>query len=200
MSDTPISWLHVSEPKELPEDVQGLFAAAQDKLGFVPNVMRAWAVRPDHLMRWREHYELIMRGPGKLSPAQREMIAVAVSSVNRCHYCSTTHPAFLRLELAKEGRDPDLAHELAFAPLHAPVSAQDRAILAFALKVTTASHEIGPEDLERLREAGLDDETIFDVAEVAAMFNFTNRLANATGIRPNREYHAMGRPMAPGVD
>lgn len=188
-----ISWLRVPTPAELPEEVQVLFSKANSKLGFVPNVMRAWALRPDHLMAWRAHYDLIMGGESKLTKTQREMIAVALSSVNRCFYCSTTHPAFLRLELAKEGRDINLAHEIAFAPLQTEISVQDRAILAFALKVTTESHNIGPEDHARLREVGLDDETIFDVAEIAAMFNFTNRLANATGIRPNDAYFEMGR-------
>jgi uncharacterized peroxidase-related enzyme len=188
-----ISWLRVPEPAELPEDVQTLFLKANTNLGFVPNVMRAWALRPAHLMAWWAHYELIMRGESKLSRAQREMIAVAISSVNRCYYCSTTHPAFLRLELAKEARDVNLAHEIAFAPLHADLSDQDKAMLEFALKVTTESHNIGPEDHAKLRAVGLDDETIFDVAEIAAMFNFTNRLANATGIRPNPEYNDMGR-------
>jgi uncharacterized peroxidase-related enzyme len=188
-----ISWLRVPEPAELPEDVQTLFSKANSKIGFVPNVMRAWALRPAHLMAWRAHYDLIMGGESKLSKMQREMIAVAISSVNRCYYCSTTHPAFLRLELAKEGRDVNLAHEIAFAPLNADLSVQDRAMLEFALKVTTESHNVGPEDHAKLRAVGLDDETIFDVAEIAAMFNFTNRLANATGIRPNPEYNDMGR-------
>jgi uncharacterized peroxidase-related enzyme len=113
--------------------------------------------------------------------------------VNRCFYCSTTHPAMLRLALQKEGRDPNLAHEISFAPLHAEILEAEKAMLEFALKVTLESHKIGPADHERLREVGFDDETIFEIAEIAAMFNLTNRLANATGIRPNEEYHAMGR-------
>ena len=188
-----ISFLRVPQSNELPEDVQTLHGKALEKLGFIPNVMRAWALRPDHLMAWRAHYELIMLGPSKLSKAQREMIAVAVSGMNRCFYCSTTHPAMLRLALQKEGRDTNLAHEISFAPLHADVSEAEKAMLEFALKVTLESHKIGPEDHQRLRNVGFDDETIFEIAEIAAMFNLTNRLANATGIRPNDEYHAMGR-------
>ena len=188
-----ISFLRVPTNHELPEDVQTLHGKALEKLGFVPNVMRAWALRPDHLMAWRAHYELLMLGPSKLSKAQREMIAVAVSGLNRCFYCSTTHPAMLRLALQKEGRDTNLAHEISFAPLHAEISKAEKAMLEFALKVTLESHKIGPEDHQRLRTVGFDDETIFEIAEIAAMFNLTNRLANATGIRPNDEYHAMGR-------
>jgi uncharacterized peroxidase-related enzyme len=188
-----ISFLRVPESSELPEDTRALQQKALEKVGFVPNVMRAWAINPDHLMAWRAHYELIMTGPSQLSKAQREMIAVTVSGVNRCYYCSTTHPAFLRLELQKEGRDRNLAHELSFAPLHASISDAERAMLEFAIKVTLESHKIGPEDHNHLRAMGFDDQTIFEIAEIAAMFNLTNRLANATGIRPNDEYHTMGR-------
>jgi uncharacterized peroxidase-related enzyme len=188
-----ISFLRVPQTTELPEDVQVLHGKALEKLGFIPNVIQAWALRPDHLMAWRAHYELIMLGASKLSKAQREMIAVAVSGMNRCFYCSTTHPAMLRLALQKEGRDPNLAHEISFAPLHAEITEAEKAMLGFALKVTLESHKIGPEDHQGLREVGFDDETIFEIAEIAAMFNLTNRLANATGIRPNDEYHAMGR-------
>lgn len=201
MTDTKtegrISYLKVPAAHELPDDARALQEAGREKFGFVPNVVQGWAIRPEHLVKWRAHYDLVMLGESKLSRVQRELIAVAVSSVNRCEYCSTTHPAFLRLALIEEGRDPLLAHAVQSNPYHAVhderLSPLDRAIVAFALRVTTHSHEIGPVDLEFLRAAGLDDETIFDVAQVAAMFNFTNRLANATGLKPNDEYHAMGR-------
>jgi uncharacterized peroxidase-related enzyme len=189
----PISRLKVPEVDSLPEDVRELHAKAQEKLGFVPNVMRAWALRPQHLLAWRAHYDLIMSGESKLSKAQREMIAVTVSSLNRCYYCSTTHPAFLRLELKKEGREPTMDVELQFDPLEADLNPAEKAMLEFAMLVTMDSSSIDNSDIETLRRHGFDDETIFDIAQVAAMFNFTNRLANATGIRPNPEYHGMGR-------
>jgi uncharacterized peroxidase-related enzyme len=188
-----ISRLPIPEPQTLPEEVQSLFAKAEDKLGFVPNVMRIFSLRPSHLLAWRKHYELIMRGESKLSLAQREMIAVVVSSLNRCNYCSTTHPAFLRLELGKEGKDPNLAAELQFAPLEAEISQSDKAMLEFAVKITLESHNTRPADLENLRQHGFDDEAIFDIAEIAAMFNLTNRLINALGGKPNPEYHQIGR-------
>lgn len=192
-----LSYLRVPGRGELPQDAQELISTAEEKNGFVPNVLQAWALRPEALVKWRAHYDLIMQAEGALSRAQREMIAVAVSGVNRCVYCSTTHPAFLRLALQEEGRDPRLAHALQSNPYHAlhddRFTKLERAILAFALKITTHSHEIGPEHVQALRAAGLSDEGIFDVAQTAAMFNFTNRLANATGLMPNDEYHAMGR-------
>jgi uncharacterized peroxidase-related enzyme len=188
-----ISRLRVPKREELPTDVQDLHQQAEEKLGFVPNVMQAWALRPDHLKAWRGHYELLMRGESKLTMAQREMIAVTVSSLNRCYYCSTTHPAFLRLELQKENRDTTIAAELQFAPLEADITPAERAMLEFAMQVTLESHTIADADFERLREHGFNDEAIFDIAEIAAMFNLTNRLMNALGGQPNREYHSMGQ-------
>ncbi|WP_027481885.1 peroxidase-related enzyme [Deinococcus pimensis] len=197
LTDERISYLRVPDREELPEDARALQDAGREKFGFVPNVVRGWAVRPEHLVKWRAHYDLVMLGDSKLSRVQRELIAVAVSSVNRCEYCSTTHPAFLRVALQEEGRDPHVAHAVQSNPYHAVhderLTPMERAILSFALRVTTSSHEIGPAEVEFLRASGLDDETIFDVAQVAAMFNFTNRLANATGLKPNPEYHDMGR-------
>ncbi len=193
----PISALTVPERADLPEDAQSLMNTAEEKFGFVPNVLRGWALRPEALVRWRAHYDLIMQGESALTRAQREMIAVAVSSVNRCVYCGTTHPAFLRLALQEEGRDPHLAHALQSNPYHAlhdqRFSPLERAVLAFALKLTTDSDKVTPEDLDALHAAGLTDEGIFDVAQVAAMFNFTNRLANATALVPNEEYQGMAR-------
>lgn len=192
-----LSTLRVPDPDTLPPEARALQDSAREKNGFVPNVLRAWALRPEHLVRWRAYYDLIMQGESALSRAEREMIAVAVSSVNRCVYCSTTHPAFLRLALSEEGRDPRLAHTLQSNPYHAlhddRFSPRERAILALALKLTTDSYEVTEAHLQTLRDAGLSDEAIFDVAQTAAMFNFTNRLANATGLVPNDEYHAMGR-------
>ncbi len=188
-----ISRLAVPESQTLPEDVQALFSKAEDKLGFIPNVMQIFSLRPQHLMAWRNHYELLMRGESELTLAQREMIAVTVSSVNRCYYCSTTHPAFLRLELAKENRDSHIATELQFAPLDAEITSAEKAMLEFAIQVTKSSDTLSSSDLEPLRAHGFSDAAIFDIAEVAAMFNFTNRLMNALGGKPNLEYQNMGR-------
>ncbi len=188
-----ISRLPIPARQDLPADVQDLFNKAESKLGFIPNVMQIFSTRPTHLMAWRSHYDLIMKGESKLSITQREMIAVTVSSINRCFYCSTTHPAFLRLELQKENRDPNIAAELQFAPLNAEITPAERAMLEFAMKITLESHNVNAADFEKLREHGFEDEAIFDIAEITAMFNLTNRLINTLGGRPNLEYHNMGR-------
>lgn len=142
-----ISRLRLPRREDLPQEARELMSAAEDKFSFVPNVLRAWAVRPDHLVKWRAYYDLIMQGESSLTRTQREMIAVAVSSVNRCVYCSTTHPAFLRLELQREGRDPLLAHVLQSNPDHAlhdeRFTPLERALLSFALDLTLRSHQLG---------------------------------------------------------
>ena len=185
--------LDLGPQAKLTPELQAYFDKCQDKLGFVPNVLQAYAFDNAKLKAFIDMVDDLMLADSGISKVEREMIAVAVSGLNRCFYCSTTHPAMLRLALQKEGRDTNIAHEISFAPLHAEISTAEKAMLEFALKVTLESHKIGPEDHARLRKVGFDDETIFEIAEIAAMFNLTNRLANATGIRPNDEYHAMGR-------
>ncbi len=186
-----ISRLPVPDEAELPEDVQALFERAREKLGFVPNVFRAFALRPEHLLRWRAYFdELVFGESSGLTQAQREMIAVVVSAENRCYYCLTSHGAALRLLT----EDPLLADQLAANYRHAErLTPKERAMLDFAVLVTTASETCSEADVERLREAGWTDEEIMDIGQVAAMFNFTNRLANVFGWVPNEEYHSLGR-------
>jgi uncharacterized peroxidase-related enzyme len=184
-----ISRLPVPERDEVPDDVATLFAKAETKLGFIPNVMRVMAFRPEHFMKWFAHYDELMRGESGLTKAQREMIAVVVSAANKCNYCVISHAAAVRVETG----DPRLADFLATNYRHAPLEPRDRAMLDFAHKLTVASHEVEEDDLEELRRQGFTDEEIFDIAEVAAMFNFTNRLASAFAWVPNELYHDLGR-------
>ncbi len=185
-----ISWLRVPEPSELPGELKELMRAAEEKFGFVPHVLRALALRPDHLLAWWRFYDLLMRGEGKLSRAEREMIALVVSRLNDCEYCLASHSAYLR-ELSGDPTLPDRI--VANWRRVEELSERERALLAFAEAVTLDSARLEREDIEALRSAGLDDEAIFEAAEVAAMFNYTNRLLNALGVKPNREYYIRGR-------
>ena len=185
----PLAWVHVPGEDEAPEDVRSLWERAQDKLGFVPNVLRVWALRPEHLLRWRKYMDEVLKGPSGLSEAQREMIGVVVSTTNRCHYCITSHSGVLR-ELTG---DPVLVDRLIANYRHAPLPANERAMLDFAVKVTEEAYRCSEADLDVLRMAGWSDEDVMDIAETAAVFNLTNRLANALGWEPNAEYHTMGR-------
>jgi uncharacterized peroxidase-related enzyme len=184
-----LCWLNLPSEGDLPAAVKELWAKPLEKLGFVPNVLRVYAIRPRHLELWNAFYDDLMRGESGLTKAQREMIAVVVSAANRCHYCIVSHSAALR----KLTGDPILVEQLQTNHPYAKVEPKERAMLDFAVKLTEQSHRCAEGDVEALREVGWTDEDIMDIAEVAAMFNFTNRLASGLGWRPNEEYFALGR-------
>jgi uncharacterized peroxidase-related enzyme len=187
--DTRIARLHVPAEDEVPDEVKELWALPLEKLGFVPNVLRVFALRPQHLLKWWDYYDELLRGDSGLTKTQREMIAVVVSSTNRCHYCIVSHSAALR----KLTKDPALSDQIASDYTAADLEPRERAMLDFAVKLTKASADMTDADVDALREAGWTDEDIFDIAQVAAMFNFTNRLASGLGWEPNPEYVSLGR-------
>jgi len=182
------SWLRVPPEEDAPTEVKALFEKANEKLGFLPNVLRVYALRPRHLELWNTFYDELMRGESTLTKVQREMIAVVVSTVNRCHYCMVSHSAFLR----KLTGDPLLVEQLRTNHAYADIESRERAMLDFAVKLTERSSACTEEDVQALREAGWSDEDVMDIAEVAAMFNFTNRLASGLGWVPNDEFATIG--------
>jgi uncharacterized peroxidase-related enzyme len=184
----PPSWLPVPADEDVPAEVKPLFDKAEEKLGFVPNVLRAYAVRPRHLELWNAFYDELMRGESGLTKVQREMIAVVVSTANRCHYCMVSHGAFLR----KLTGNPVLVEQLRTNWRYAEVEPRERAMLEFAVKLTERSSACTEADVDALREAGWTDEDVMDITEVAAMFNFTNRLASGLGWVPNDEFATLG--------
>jgi uncharacterized peroxidase-related enzyme len=179
----------VPDEAELPERLQGLFAKAREALGFVPNVFRSYSYRPDRFSAWFGHYKQLHEPTDNLDEADREMIAVVVSAYNRCTYCIVSHGHALRKALG----DEVLADYIATNWRHAGLDERRSAICAFAEKLTARPHEMSEDDLLRLREVGLSDHEIWDVVEIAAMYNFTNRMALAVGQQPNEEYHALDR-------
>jgi uncharacterized peroxidase-related enzyme len=182
-----IAWLPVPDESELEEDLRSLFVRAREKIGFVPNVFRAYAFRPEHLRRWRAHFNEVTIGESELTPAEREMIAVVVSAENHCLY--SAHGAGLRQLLG----DQVLGDRITLDYRRAGLDERTTAMLDYAAKITRTPVECSEADIARLRSLGFSDQAIFDIAETAAMYNFTNRLASATGMLPNREYHGMGR-------
>lgn len=188
-----IAWLPVPPEDTLDEDLRGLFARAREKLGFVPNVFRVYAFRPERFRRWRAHFNEVTVGESELTQAEREMIAVAVSAENHCLYCLTAHGAALRVALD----DGVLGDRITLDYRRAGLDERTTAMLEYAVKITRSPVECSEADIERLRALGFSDQAIFDIAETAAMYNFTNRLAAATGMLPNREYHDMGRGQKP---
>ena len=159
----PISWFPVPEESELPEDLRGLFRKAREKIGFVPNVFRAYNFRPERLRAWFNHYKQLHEPTDNLDAAEREMIAVAVSMANGCLYCLVAHGAALREALG----DPILADRVTLDHRRAGLDERRTAILDFAVKVTKEPLECSPEDLERLKGFGLTEEEVWDVIEMS---------------------------------
>jgi uncharacterized peroxidase-related enzyme len=183
------SWFPVPDEQDLPERLQGLFAKARESLGFVPNVFQSWAYRPERLSAWFSHFRLLLTPTDGLSTADREMIAVVVSAANRCLYCLVAHGADLRQALG----DPVLGERITYDWRRAGLDPRREAICAYAEKLTLRPHEVTRDDLQTLLDAGLSQEEAWDVAEIAAMFNLTNRMAMATNMLPNEEYSALAR-------
>jgi uncharacterized peroxidase-related enzyme len=179
----------VPEESELPERLQGLFAKARERLGFVPNVFRTYSFRPERLSAWFEHYRMLHEPTEHLDGADREMIAVVVSAANRCLYCLVAHGAALREALG----DPVLGERIAFDWRRAGLDERREAICAYAERLTLSPQKLGEGDLKALLAAGLTLEEAWDVAEIAAMYNFTNRMAMATNMLPNEEYSSLAR-------
>lgn len=184
-----VTALDDADESTLPEDLRPYFQKCRDKLGFVPNVLRAWLVRPEKLRNFIKLYDELMLGPSGLSKLEREMIAVAVSSWNRCYYCLVAHGAAVR----KISGDAQLGEMLAFNYRVADLPTRQRAMLDFAIKLTESPHEIAGPDRDGLSQHGFSDEDIFDICEVTGFFNFTNRVAHGLDMMPNPEYHALGR-------
>jgi len=168
------------------------FAKCEEKLGFVPNVFLAYAFDNAKLKAFMLMADELMLGESGLSKAEREMIAVAVSAINHCHYCLTSHGAALR----QRAGDPVLGEAIAHNHRAADLDARRKAMLDFAVKLTEAPAEIEEADRATLRRAGFSDRDIWDIAAVASFYNMSNRMAAAADIRPNPEYHFMARSPA----
>ncbi len=173
----------------LPDPTRKYFDICVEKLGLVPNVLRAYAFDIDKLNAFTSIYNNLMLADSGLSKLEREMIAVCVSSLNRCWYCQVAHGAAVR-ELSG---DPVLGEALVMNWRVAPLTPKQRAMLDFAEKLTLASSKIEEADRQALRDAGFSDRDIWDIASVTGFFNMTNRVASATGMEPNPEYHGVQR-------
>ncbi|WP_299287605.1 peroxidase-related enzyme [uncultured Tateyamaria sp.] len=188
MTDRPTA-LDLPMVDPLPEATQKYFDICQDKLGMVPNVLRAHAFDIDKLNAFAALYNDLMLADSGLTKLEREMIAVVVSATNHCYYCLTAHGAAVR----QLSGNPILGEQLVMNWRVADVTRRQRAMLQFAEKVTRASAQISEEDRQGLRDVGLSDRDIWDVINVAAFFNMSNRVASATAMQPNDDYHRQAR-------
>jgi uncharacterized peroxidase-related enzyme len=175
-------------PGKLSPPMQAYFDKCDEKLGFVPNVLKAFAFDNAKLEAFVEYRQQLVQNAATLSKLEIEMIATVVSSQNRCYYCITAHGNGVR-----QLGDPLLGEQMVMNYRAARLDKRRRAMLDFAVKLTVAPWEVEEEDRARLRRAGFTDRDIFDIASVAAFYNMTNRLASATDMRPNSAYHGQAR-------
>ncbi len=188
MTDQPTA-LDLPPADPLPERTAKYFAVCEEKLGLVPNVLRAYAFDPVKLDAFAAMYNDLMLGESGLSKLEREMIAVVVSAINRCWYCQVAHGAAVR----QLSGDPALGEAMVMNWRMADLDPRQTAMLTFAEKVTGASAEVVEADRQALRDAGFTDRDIWDIASVVGFFSMSNRVASATAMRPNPDYHAQAR-------
>jgi len=183
-----VTALKIEQP-ELSDGTKAYFAKCEEKLGLVPNVLRAYAFDEKKLRAFTDMYNDLMLGASGLSKLEREMIAVAVSAVNHCYYCLTAHGAAVR----QLSGDPKLGEMIAMNYRAAELTAKQKAMLDFAVKLTETPDKIEEADRQGLRDAGFSDRDIFDIASTVGFYNMSNRVAAAIDMRPNDKYHAMAR-------
>ncbi|MGR3514752.1 MAG: peroxidase-related enzyme [Paracoccaceae bacterium] len=184
-----ISIFDLPETGALDDDMQAYFKVCEEKLGMIPNVLRTYSRNQEKLRAFSTLYNAVMLGDSKLSKLEREMVAVVVSSANRCYYCLVAHGQAVR----QLSGDAQLGEMLVMNYRVAPLEPRMRVMLDFAWVLTTEPWTVGEAERQVLRDAGLDDDEIFDLSDVIGFFNMSNRFATAVDMMPNAEYHAMDR-------
>src|ERR1700743_1261449 len=173
----------------LPADIRDRILAVQEKSGFVPNVFLTLAYRPDEFRAFFAYHDALMDKDSGLTKAEREMIVVATSSANQCHYCVVAHGAILRIR----AKNPQIADQIAINYRKADITARQKAMLDFAMKVSAEAPKISEQDFAEIASHGFSDDDIWDIAAISAFFALSNRMANVTDMRPNDEFYLMGR-------
>ena len=189
MTSPAISRFAVPEFSALPEDIQTRITEIQEKAGFIPNVFMALAHRPDELRAFMAYHDALILRPSGLSKAEKEMIIVATSAKNDCLYCVVAHGAILRIY----AKDSKISEQIATDYTKADITDRQKAMLDFAVKAATHPAQIDAADLALLHDNGFDDEDIWDIGAITALFALSNRMASMAAMRPNDEFYAMGR-------
>ena len=184
-----VSRFGVTELDELPDDLRARLEPIAEKSGFVPNVFRALGHRPDELRAFLDYHDALMDSSDGLSKAERELVVVATSGANHCPYCVVAHGAILRIR----AKDPEIADRVATNPWTAELDERQRAIVDLALALTRRPELFGERELAGARRAGLSEDEIWDVGAITAFFALSNRLAHLCALRPNAEFHTLGR-------
>jgi uncharacterized peroxidase-related enzyme len=175
--------------ESLPDDIRARLMAVQEKSGFIPNVFLTFARRPDEFRAFFAYHDALMEKDSGVSKAEREMIVVATSSANQCHYCVIAHGAILRIR----AKNAVIADQIAVNYRKADITPRQRAMLDFAMKVSAEAHTISEADFVEIAGHGFSEEDIWDIAAISAFFALSNRMANVTAMRPNDEFYMMGR-------
>jgi len=189
VSKNAISRYPVPKLEDLPPDVRSRIVKVQEKAGFIPNVFITLAHRPAEFRAFFDYHDALLLKDGGLTKAEREMIIVATSAANQCHYCVIAHGAILRVY----AKNPLIADQVAVNYRKADLTPRQKAMLDFALKIALRSHEVADADFAQLREHGFSDEDIWDIGAIAALFALSNRMANLIEMRPNDEFYLLGR-------
>ncbi|MBR0859217.1 peroxidase-related enzyme [Bradyrhizobium liaoningense] len=190
MTQAPaVSRFPVPDLADMPEDVRNRILAVQEKSGFIPNVFLVLAHRPEEFRAFFAYHDALMDKPGNLTKAEREMIVVATSNLNQCQYCVVAHGAILRIR----AKDPLIADQVAVNYRKADITDRQKALLDFAVRVSTEAQKVSECDFGTLKSHGFSEDDIWDIAAISAFFGLSNRLANVTSMRPNPEFYAMGR-------
>lgn len=184
-----VTALNLPEMDPMPDNIRKYFKLCEDKLGLVPNVLKAYAFNETKLNAFTGMYNDLMLGESNITPLEREMIAVVVSSINRCYYCLVAHGNSVR----KLSNNPELGEQMAINYRLADLKPNQRAMMDFAVKMTEESYKIEEIDRQTLRDNGYSDQDIWDIASIASFFNMSNRMASAIDMRPNVEYHSLDR-------
>ncbi len=185
----PISRFPVPALDGLPDDIRQKILEVHEKAGFVPNVFLAFAHRPAEFRAFFAYHDALLLRESGLSKGDKEMIIVATSGINHCLYCVVAHGALLRIY----EKSPLVADQVAVNHRKADITPRQRAMLDFAVKVTSESHLVVDADFAALREHGFSDDDAWDIAGIAALFGLSNRIANVSSMRPNDEFYLMGR-------
>lgn len=188
-----ISRFPVPDVVDLPEDLRERILAVQEKTGFVPNVFLTLAHRPAELRAFLAYHDAVMDREGGLTKAEREMVVVATSAASRCAYCVVAHGAILRVR----AKDPLISDLVSVDHRQAPLSEKQHAMLDHAVKLSRTPELVDEADHEALRAIGWDEDAIWDMSAVTAFFALSNRMAHALAMRPNPEFHSMGREPRP---
>ncbi len=189
MRAASISKFPVPDINDLPDDIKETILGVQDKAGFIPNVFLVLAHRPDEFRAFFAYHEALMERKSGLTQADKEMIIVATSADNNCHYCVVAHGAVLRIR----AKNSMIADQVATNYRKADITARQKAMLDFALKVSNDAKSIDDADFKTLRAKKFSNEDIWDIAGITAFYGLSNRMANFTGMRVNDEFYTMGR-------